>query len=741
MVNGGYLDIRNLDTLTTARHYYTGTPIVGAAKFILDVNPPVHCSLTPSSPCLVGQNLLLTRERITDSTLVEVSWGGWLDDPAGVVVYAVDVYRMSEAGEVLSEVLPSVASGGFNHTEEREYQYSVNVTEGAFSVVLRTRDLAGNVRYSRRLLLVDITSQLLVDNATAPLVVVSAVPDTGFLWLNSTTTPIVVSGRGHFYNTHLRTQNLLAPVANFSSPIATEYDHPLDSGEYPRGGTPNALGVTELRYYVAIDQEGGREEGSLAEPTAFSLSSDDLALDAVLVDSAELQDGDSVRVWFQAVDYLSQVAVDSILFHVDSSAPELDNLWLEWNGITELALHGTETLLDLNIEFQTSDPHSGISAIEYWIGTNPGYSDVAWRLIPVQAVASENCSAPACVCDSLYHCSFVQYSVSPLASDFITSHDALHDTEYYITVSVTNHALLTSSLTHTFTTDTTPPLTGVVMDAELGSHDLDYVQNSMLSAWWADFFDRETSILLFQYHFGTECANASAFSYPLPGGGEVGETADTSATWTAPDTGAYYVTVVAYNHALQPSLPACSDGVIVDQSAPVIDEIVIPGAVETADMTYITTDHNLNVSWAASDNSGIREYHVAAVSEDAYRQGQSANFTSTGGRPYLSLLDPELLSAGNTFYIIIKATDLAQHETEAIVGPITIDISPPVVHGNLTVERTGDHVIVTWQNDSFTDNQSGVVTVEYSIGRQYSHIIIMLVSLPRLSLGGSGHRV
>ena len=551
---------------------------MGPAIFILDTNPPVHCSLSPSPPCIVGQTILDVGEGVTDSEELVVRWGGWHDDPAGVVGYTVSIYRMMETNGTLRESGLPVDSS-FNHTGQTGYEYSVNASEGAFSVVLQTQDLAGNVRYSRRLLLIDVTSQLLVDNTTT-LQVDSAVPETGFLWLNSTTVPIIVSGRGHFYNTHLRTQDLLSPVGNFSPPISPDYDHPLDSGEYPRAGTPNALGVTVLRYHVAIDQEGGRAEESLMQPSSFSRSTSDLALGGAEVEvGEELLDGDSVRVWFQARDYVSHTAVDSVLFHVDSSPPELDNLWLEWNGVTGLALHGTETLLDLHIQFQTSDPHSGVFRIQYWIGTGPGSSNVASGNVPVQSMARGNCTEPECVCSILHSCSLVHYSLSPLSSDLTTSNQTLHDTEYYITVMVTNHAHLTSSLMHKFTTDTTPPLTGIVMDAELGSHDLDYQQNETLSAWWADFFDRETSILLFQYHFGTECSNSSVFSYPLPQGREVRETVGSAATWTAPGPGTYHVTVVAYNHALQPSLPACSDGVTIDDSPPEFEGVVVPGAV------------------------------------------------------------------------------------------------------------------------------------------------------------------
>lgn len=729
VINGGYLDVRNLDSLdsatATTRHYYTGTPVVGAVEFVLDVNPPIHCSLTSSSPCIVGQAQLEVGPGITSNPVLSVAWGGWIDEPAGVIHYSIDIYRLLETEGSLNETWPPVAMVTVNDTNTIDYAWSTNLTEGAFSVVMKVQDLAGNVRYSRRLLLIDYTSELVVDNTTAsvPLRVESAVPETNYQWVNSTTAPVIITGRGHFYNTHLRHQDLLAPVADFIPEIADDYDHPLNEGLYPRSGTPNALGVTRLLYQITSDSEGG--DTLIDEPSIFSLSTGDLALEGAVVETGELSDGDSIRVWFQAWDYVDHSAVDSILFHVDSSPPQLEDLWLEWNGVQGLSLHGTESLLDLRIQFKTQDPHSGVMSMVYWIGMEPETSDVASGQIPVQRETVVNCSDPLhCICSPLMNCSLISYSFSPLFSHFSSSSSSysnltLHDTEYYITVMVTNHAHLSSTLTHKITTDVTPPLTGVVMDAEFGSHDLDYTQNTTLAAWWADFFDRETSILIFQYHFGTECANESNFIYPLPGGSVVMETTDNWARWSAPGPGMYFVTVVAVNHALHSSHPACSDGIIIDQSVPVISNIVIPDVMVTDEVVYISTDTHINISWNAVDNVGIHDYQVAGLSEEAWSEGQSPNFTSTGRHSFFSLANSDLLSNGNTFYIVVKAIDLAMYESELTFGPVRVDITPPVVVGeNITVETSRDHVTVTWLNDTFTDTESGIESLDFSLGEQ-----------------------
>ena len=43
----------------------------------------------------------------------------------------------------------------------------------------------------------------------------------------------------------------------------------------------------------------------------------------------------------------------------------------------------------------------------------------------------------------------------------------------------------------------------------------------------------------------------------------------------APNEGQYYVTVIAYSHALDASVPVCSDSVVIDTSVPDVSEIVV----------------------------------------------------------------------------------------------------------------------------------------------------------------------
>ena len=69
------------------------------------------------------------------------------------------------------------------------------------------------------------------------------------------------------------------------------------------------------------------------------------------------------------------------------------------------------------------------------------------------------------------------------------------------------------------------------------------------------------------------------FSYPLNDSSVASQTGQTSVQWDSPGEGTYYVTVVAYNNALQPSKPLCSDGVTVDLTPPRFMGVAIPGGV------------------------------------------------------------------------------------------------------------------------------------------------------------------
>ena len=123
----------------------------------------------------------------------------------------------------------------------------------------------------------------------------------------------------------------------------------------------------------------------------------------------------------------------------------------------------------------------------------------------------DTCAPGNCLCNSLDHCYSLRHRVSPLSTDLIPL-TVSHDTDYFITVVVTNWAYLQAELTQQITIDTTPPLRGFVFDGS--TTDVDYQQEHTVIAWWTGFFDRESSVMFYQYIFDASCADDTMFTIP-----------------------------------------------------------------------------------------------------------------------------------------------------------------------------------------------------------------------------------
>lgn len=137
-------------------------------------------------------------------------------------------------------------------------------------------------------------------------------------------------------------------------------------------------------------------------------------------------------------------------------------------------------------------------------------------------------------------------------------------------------------------------------------------------------------------------------------------------------------------------------------------------------LTLLTQDHTLNVSWFASDNVGHRQFYVGIVQTQNYTGNESEiNYQVTAGQSHYSISNSEILRNGNDFYISVRAEDLALHTATLTVGPILIDLSPPFINGSLEVQRDGGRVIITWDQDTITEQEEGdgTITFQYAIGK------------------------
>ncbi len=138
-------------------------------------------------------------------------------------------------------------------------------------------------------------------------------------------------------------------------------------------------------------------------------------------------------------------------------------------------------------------------------------------------------------------------------------------------------------------------------------------------------------------------------------------------------------------------------------------------------VTYLTRDHTLNISWDYSDNVGLRQFYIGTVPAQNYTGDESeVVYYETTGHAQYTLSGVETLWSGNQFFLSIRAEDLALHITTVTIGPILIDWTPPLVNGSLDVQRRGDGVMITWDEEAFVDNEEEVGTTlvyHYAIGK------------------------
>ena len=137
-------------------------------------------------------------------------------------------------------------------------------------------------------------------------------------------------------------------------------------------------------------------------------------------------------------------------------------------------------------------------------------------------------------------------------------------------------------------------------------------------------------------------------------------------------------------------------------------------------VTFLTTSDVLNVSWIASDDTGIREFQFGIINADDFSgDPHGISYLSTGLQSHYSVFNSSLIRNGHRLVISVVAVDLALHRTVVTVGPCVVDTTPPLVNGSLVVEGRDSHVTVVWDEGTFTDPEDGepLTNFEYAIGK------------------------
>ncbi|KAL8561571.1 hypothetical protein ACOMHN_024807 [Nucella lapillus] len=591
-VAGGHVVVENKENNNQQnKDYFVNNTKTHTFQVHFDTVDPYHS----------GATSMLDIEQIVTTSTVSIAWGGWADDVAGLWKFGYRVYDLTPINNILQHASIDVHGTVATNTASGQTTFTINGSPGIYAVILDAYDRAGNTKSARKLVLYDDGSQI-TRQLGSPLRVTSAASVTSWKW-QQTEGPVSLTWTGRYTNVfhdHNKVNNAVAPEGN----VESSYDD--SEGNMTIAHLDNALGIVKFTTAYDIDQQGGTTL-TLPADSSFTLEG---ALSGVNTYQANVEDGDTLTFWVRAYDIRSMYDEESVTVHVDSSPPIIEDLWLTKDHTLNLSVHGLEELNEMTIEWEAYDIHSGLREVQWRVFDNFTGQDIVHGQEFVQAQGQLTTLAecqtqyasyirgPNCYCTGLVGCFHQHFQVQPLViSSSLYSHggifhdknSGIHDYDYFMEVTVYNHANLSTTLRRQITVDLSPPHPGKVEDGVSGSPEVDYQSGTSLQAHWWGFFDRESGVKYYQYAFDTSCVPAGAFSHDTTdsrvcvvwrrqGQLLVTETYDQFASYTAQGDGTYFVTVVAFNRAREPSMPVCSDGVIVDTVPPTMGQFFVEGA-------------------------------------------------------------------------------------------------------------------------------------------------------------------
>ncbi|KAK3581570.1 hypothetical protein CHS0354_031918 [Potamilus streckersoni] len=403
------------------------------------------------------------------------------------------------------------------------------------------------------------------------------------------------------------------------------------------------------------------------------------------------------------------------------------------------------------IEWELFDFHSGIHNVSWRLFDNFTKKDFLHgrEAVPPQGEAETLAACGAkygsyargsnCYCTPFDGCYHKHFQVKPDIKDngegLIAGRDmGVHEYDYFIEITTYNRALLKTVLSFKLTIDTSPPHIGVVHDGIAGSPEVDFQQSLTLNAFWEGFFDKESGIMFYRYMFAETCVGKEYFVLESPLRSQTFETTTTYATFTAPKEGKYYITVAAYNHALEHSDPVCSDGVVIDTFSPSVIEVEVTGARA---MPGLVKDNQGNI-WVLSRDRFIRKVFrpTQACRDKANRLSFLADLPKQR-HPNDTIVDEYNDTVCDRYSGAPNSLGGVLPSTHAAVGPILVDTTAPDFSGSIDIHLSGNYLVATWPARAFIDSEDMLFPLkfEFAVG-EISHPTSVMNYRPLSSGGG-----
>ncbi|KAL3873929.1 hypothetical protein ACJMK2_037006, partial [Sinanodonta woodiana] len=628
--NGGKVYYHNRDKHDQLEYYnLVGSTATKTLYLGIDRIAPYHCCT--QQPFYVAD--------VTTNPNVTVKWDGWLDDLSGIDHYEIEIFYLSISTGVHNE---SVLK---NDSQQIECTACKNITDsqaeikflkkGPYAVFLVAFDKAKNYARARRIILFDDEPIINYTHESRTIVKTASV-ETNYTWITRNTSVVEVDWKGRFISIDIDQGKWLNKVEDID--LERSYDD--YNGERTVGRKDNVRGIVEFTAnYTTIFEERVTKYGMTTVSNIYLERTNLPVL---------LQDGMRLSIEVRAYDIFGSFLEDIVNVTADFSPPVIQNLWLTKGDRLNISIHNMREFSNLTIEWELYDFHSGIHEVSWRLFDN--HTSLARELIhgtdnlPPQGNANtmSECTqkygpsprGEKCYCTPFHGCYHKHFQVKPeiVVSEagkgglFQNGSKGLHDGDYYFQVIALNGAFHRTVKTMKLTVDTSPPHQGIVHEGFLGSPEVDYQNILEIHAYWDSFFDKESGIMFYRYGFGKSCITKEHFLLDYNGHVQLIETYETKASYQAPEEGTYYITVAAYNHALDSSTPVCSDGVTIDTTSPIIKELKVERmrirpmlVTSSADsrVWYISKDREL---YSVPDADSTCRNKASSISEQVLKQ-------------------------------------------------------------------------------------------------------------------------
>ncbi|XP_069118476.1 uncharacterized protein [Argopecten irradians] len=762
---GGHFTSKNVQDHQTWLERYTKTERTRDLCYIYDDAKPEHCSIGDSC----SYDVLMVPFRVSKDRVLNISTSGWTDPfpqggdtllSSGIESFRLTIHDVKESS-IDKLFMDNRKSEGTSDVYMRQNaMYTIQLPEhepSIYGLMLEIKDVAGNVRLTRRFILYDNSSRIDV-TATYKLYVSSAAENTNYTW-QTTHHDICVSWRDRYYNNKYVHFNPLRPIdSDGHGLISPAYDQ--TSGQLPVSGTSNVHGISHFHYQLHKETNSQ----TITSDVVSNISSQGVCI------SHSLNDGDTYRFTLNISDIVGNFFRESIFFYIDTSPPVIADAWLVREGHKQLFVHNSTDLFSMTLEFDSYDSHGGLLQVLWWFyETDPegllGHGAQGVKQTDNGTTCPEQ---QLCICPIVGRCQFFHFIFNLNTLMVNNTHIGNHNRKYRYVIEATNTALLTTSISVDVYVDESPPEDGVIYEGLEGQPDIDYTSDSHISVHWHGFIDHESGIEFYRVALAKTCVqNTDMISFHnFSKTVQFQNTTLSSIQFQVQSLGKYFVTVVAFNRAMEPSSAICSDGFTKIGSPPEIANVRLTNAqtkrhtvcyngdiwLISAKLTRTNITAETPCPKPCTDTSN--GFQLGLLPQD-YTQKYSRSACSTislhhfylpvdsirlswtfvddntpistvhigFGSTILSVDFPDLqgfetvhqhtffrrhhlgFTTGTEFYIFIKATNKAGLSTTAIFGPVVIDESPPTCPSSVSFHHNSSHVIANLNDIMFTDTE------------------------------------